>query len=88
MASLPEDTSAAKAATEPIRELKLGVSGYIAEMTRDLKALATNAELEFLAYLLSVAEEEARGIHRTLRAAPLSPVLAEIELYPVSEGPA
>jgi len=73
MALLPEDASATDAATEPIQELKLGVSGYIAEMTRDLKALAANAELEFLAYLLSVAEEEARGIHRTMRRSPALP---------------
>ena len=43
-------------------------AGYIAEMTKDLKGLAANAELEFLAYLLSVAEEEARGIHRRMRS--------------------
>ncbi|ODT05947.1 MAG: hypothetical protein ABS35_46425 [Kaistia sp. SCN 65-12] len=77
MALSPEQTTAMNAATEPIHELQLGVSGYIAEMTKDLKGLAANAELEFLAYLLSVAEEEARGIHRKMRSreAPATPDL-------------
>ncbi|WP_029076599.1 hypothetical protein [Kaistia adipata] len=68
-------------ATEPIHELKLGISGYIAEMTKDLKGLATNAEFEFLAYLLSVAEEEARGIHRTMRSR-LASATADFEFSP------
>lgn len=102
MALLPEDASATKAATEPIPDLKLGVSGYIAEMTKDLKTLAANANLDFLSYLLSVAEEEARGIHRTMRTRPPTPlpeavrtetarpdtVLADIEFSSASDSTA
>lgn len=92
MALLPEDASATKAATEPIPDLKLGVSGYIAEMTKDLKALAANADMEFLSYLLSVAEEEARGVHRTMRNRPPATrpdaVLADIGFSPASDSTA
>jgi hypothetical protein len=84
MALLPQDASATRTATEPIDQLKLGISGYIAEMTKDLKGLAANADFEFLAYLLSVAEEEARGMHRTMRArAATTPPPAD--LYPLPE---
>lgn len=70
-----EDASAAgMALTEPIEALQLTVSGYLAEMTKDLKVLANNAELPFLAYLLSVAEEEARSSHRTLRSRQPQPL--------------
>jgi hypothetical protein len=70
MALLPEDTSVAETlTTQGSDELKRDISGYVAEMTRNLKALSLNAELDVLAYLLSIAEEEARGVHRTHRSA-------------------
>ena len=37
-------------------------AGYIALMTSELRALALNAELPFLAHLLAMAEDEARTV--------------------------
>jgi hypothetical protein len=74
-----EDASAATMAlTEPIDTRQLTVSGYLAEMARDLKVLAANADLSLLAYLLSVAEEEARSTNRVLRNQVAMPAEAKV----------
>lgn len=40
---------------------------YIAEMTKELRGMASGAGLEFLSYLLAIAEEEARQASQGLR---------------------
>ncbi len=37
------------------------VAGYVADMAKDLAGLATGVQLGFLAYLLTIAAEEAAG---------------------------
>jgi len=57
----PEDTSrdgiAPNIATADLRHAK---ARYIAEMTRELRSMASGAGMEFLSYLLALSEEEAR----------------------------
>jgi len=40
---------------------------YIAEMTKELRGMASGVGLEFLTYLLAIAEEEARQESQRLR---------------------
>ncbi|BCP54888.1 hypothetical protein K32_35050 [Kaistia sp. 32K] len=83
--ALPFDDAsvAGMARTEPIETVQRSVSGYVADMAKDLRAIATNADLPVLAYLLSVAEEEARSTHRSLRTETTAKVLADADgLYP------
>lgn len=40
---------------------------YIADMTRELRGMAAGAGMEFLSYLLAIAEEEAREQSRRTR---------------------
>jgi hypothetical protein len=55
------------ARTKRIREKSPGVTdapsaaGYIADMARELRGLAAANHIDFLAYLLAMAEDEARA---------------------------
>ncbi|WEK50380.1 MAG: hypothetical protein P0Y66_22525 [Candidatus Kaistia colombiensis] len=64
----PEDTSdnggAAKIAGVPLQNEQ---AVYIADMTKELRGMAAGAGLEFLTYLLAIAEEEAREQSRHRR---------------------
>lgn len=57
----PEDTSGDGSASASVNAiLPQDHASYIADMTRELRAMANKAGLEFLSYLLAIAEEEAR----------------------------
>lgn len=57
----PEDTSGDGVATSSTGpSLRHGKAVYIADMAKELRAMASGAGLEFLSYLLAIAEEEAR----------------------------
>lgn len=64
----PEDTSGdSSIAPSAHQTLRHDQSAYIAEMTGELRGMATSAGLEFIAHLLAMAEEEAREESRRRR---------------------
>lgn len=58
---LPRQEANAQDAPVPVGDSsQMEVALYIGRLTTDLRRLATEAHLDFLAYLLGMAEEEAR----------------------------
>ncbi|MCX5517476.1 hypothetical protein OSH10_03425 [Kaistia defluvii] len=55
----PEDTSGDDMGPRDA-SLRHEKASYIADMTKELRSMASSAGLEFLSYLLAVSEEEAR----------------------------